>query len=57
MKNSSFIEFFIFFCFVAFIAMMMNMEADLEVNLMEANVDNKDNMFNLFEQQVEWEIV
>ena len=55
MKNSSFIEFFIFFCFVAFIAMMMNMEADLEVNSMAANVDNKDNMFNLFEQQVEWE--
>ena len=55
MKNSSFIEFFIFICFVAFIAMMMNMEADLEVNSMTANVDNKDNMFNLFEQQVEWE--
>ena len=55
MKNSSFVEFLIFFCFVAFIAAMMNMEVDLEGVSSGADADNKDNMYNLFEQQVQWE--
>ena len=55
MKNSSFIEFLIFFSFVAFIAAMMNMEADLEANSDAADVENKNNMLNLFEERVAWE--
>jgi len=55
MKNSSFIEFFIFFCFVAFIGAMMNMEANLEDNSLVSDMENKDNMFNLFEDRIEWE--
>ena len=55
MKNSSFIEFFIFFCFVAFIGAMMNMEADLEGSAAAADIENKNDMLNLWNKQVEWE--
>ena len=55
MKNSSFIEFLIFFSFVAFIAAMMNMEADLEGSAAAADIENKNDMLNLWNKQVEWE--
>ena len=55
MKNSSFIEFFIFFCFVAFIGAMMNMEADFESSAVAADMDDKNDMLNLWNKQVEWE--